>query len=217
MLSKPSVLGSGDPPASFGRYRKAVRALSRWYLLNSRLRRFLASTNSPEHRGIPRCPPRPSLSHHANGGQNLTIEWNVRSGRCDKTSKNGFGHKDDSQATKRTPICPPRTTHYAKHAALKTCDVCRKKIGPHFGRCRDARQKSHISEQVSHSSSGLINTQQPQSISNNHKRDSRRLTRMRKPALFALRRRVEGKCFSSTPACRASRMIRSNCRPILMN
>jgi hypothetical protein len=51
--------------------------------------------------------------------------------------------------------------------------VAQKEIGPHFGLRRDARQKSDVSELASHSRSRLINTQQPQSISNNHKRGSR--------------------------------------------
>jgi hypothetical protein len=160
MLSKPSVLESGDPPASFDRCRKAGRVeLLVFAELDTET--ILRKHQLPGAPRYSRCPPRPRLSHHANGGQNLTIEWNVRSGRCGKDSKNGFSHKDDSQATKMTPICPPRTTRYAKHAALKTCDVWRKKIGPHVGPHRDARQKSNVSEQASHSSTGLVNTQQP--------------------------------------------------------
>jgi hypothetical protein len=87
--SKPSVLESEHPPASFGSSRTAVR-IELLVFAELKIETILGKHQLPEHRNIPRCSPRPSLSHHANGGQNLTIEWNVRSERCDKSRKDGF-------------------------------------------------------------------------------------------------------------------------------
>jgi hypothetical protein len=100
MLSKPSVLESEHAPASFGSSRIAVRA-EPLVFAELKIEKILGKRQLPEHRHIPRCPPRLSLSHHANGGQNLTIEWNVRSERCDKNRKDGLGG-----------ILSPRTTCY---------------------------------------------------------------------------------------------------------
>lgn len=92
MLSKPSVLESEHPPASLGSSRIAVR-VGLLVFAELKIEKLLGKHQLPEHRDFPRCPPRPSLSHHANGGQNLTIEWNVRSERCDKSRKDGFRGK----------------------------------------------------------------------------------------------------------------------------
>jgi hypothetical protein len=91
--SKPSVLESEHPPASFGSSRIAVRA-EPLVFAELKIEKILGKHQLPEHRHIPRCPPRLSLSHHANGGQNLTIEWNVRSERCDKNRKDCLSGKD---------------------------------------------------------------------------------------------------------------------------
>jgi hypothetical protein len=86
-----------------------------------------------------------------------------------KAAKMALAAKDDSHL-----VVPE------KHPAPKTYDVWRKKSDLISARRRDARSKSDVSEQASHSCFGLINTQQPQSISNDHKRGSRRLMMTRK-------------------------------------
>jgi hypothetical protein len=57
MLSKPSVLVSEHAPASFGSSRIAVRA-ELLVFAELKIEKILATTNPPEHRHIPRCPPR---------------------------------------------------------------------------------------------------------------------------------------------------------------
>jgi hypothetical protein len=155
-----------------------LRALSCWYLLNSRLTRFWASTNSQSTTVSPDALPRPSLGHHANGGQNLTIEWNVRSERCDKGSKkdgkDGFSHKDDSH------LVLPEQHAYAKHAApktyaaLKTYDVWGKKIEPHLGRRAVTREKIRKKDLGIHLAVDSRLLRIP-TIPNNRKRGSRAL------------------------------------------
>src|SRR5712672_3554917 len=78
-----------------------------------------------------------------------------------KAAKMALAAKDDSHL-----VVPE------KHPAPKTYDAWRKKSDLISARRRDARSKSDVSEQASHSCFGLINTQQPQSISNDHKRGS---------------------------------------------
>jgi len=102
-----------------------------------------------------------------------------------KAAKMALAAKDDSHL-----VVPE------KHPAPKTYDVWRKKSDLISARRRDARSKSDVSEQASHSCFGLINTQQPQSISNDHKRGSRRLMMTRNALLFVFRRRIEGKSAS---------------------
>ena len=115
MLSKPSVLESEHPPVSSGSSRTAVR-IELLVFAELKIETILGKHQLPEHRNIPRCSPRPSLSHHANGGQNLTIEWNVRSERCDKSRKDGLSGKDHPHLVSPNNTLP-------KHAALKTYDV----------------------------------------------------------------------------------------------
>jgi len=59
--------GSEHPPSSFGSSRIAAR----FELL------VFDELKIAKIMGIPRCPP-PSLGHHTNGDQSLTIEWNLQ-------------------------------------------------------------------------------------------------------------------------------------------